>query len=128
MATTVATARASQEVPDLDGVRPRMAKAVTPSHTELRRVIAEALRRVGPIKATAADMGIDRAQLYRQLENGHLTIEKIEALGPEFASELGRMLLETFGPLSTPKARGKQRIREARAALDELDELLEYTA
>lgn len=115
----------SQEVNVLDGVRPRMAKAVTPSHAELRRVIASAIERVGPLKSAAADMGIDRAQMYRQLQNGHLTIERLEQLGPEFGAELGRLLLDAFGPLSTPQARAKQDIRDIRRLLDEVDQFLE---
>ena len=118
----------SQEVHDLDQVRPRMAKAVTPSHSALRRVIALALERVGPLKAAAEDMGIDRAQMYRQLQNGHLTIARLEALGPDFGAELGRMLLDAFGPLSTPQSRARQDIREIRRLLDELDQVVELIA
>lgn len=128
MPHTVNAAKQSQEVPGLDGVRPRMAKAVTPSHTALRRVIASALERVGPLKAAAADMGIDRAQMYRQLQNGHLTIERLEALGPEFGAELGRMLLDAFGPLSTPQARARQDIREIQRLLNEVEQALEDLA
>lgn len=118
----------SQEVASLDAVRPRMAKAVTPNRTALRRVIALALERVGPLKAAAEDMGIDRAQMYRQLQNGHLTIERLEALGPDFGAELGRMLLDAFGPLSTPQARARQDIREMRRLLEELDQVMEMIA
>jgi hypothetical protein len=128
MANSLSKAQPSQEVANLDGVRPRMAKAVTPSHTELRRVIALALERVGPLKAAAEEMGIDRAQMYRQLQNGHLTIERLEALGPAFGAELGRMLLDAFGPLSTPQARARQDIREMRRLLDELDQVVEMIA
>jgi transposase-like protein len=128
MRTTVAQPAQAQEVKSLDGVRPRMAKAVTASHTELRRVIALALERTGPLKAAAEEMGIDRAQMYRQLQNGHLTIERLEALGPAFGAELGRMLLDVFGPLSTPQARARQDIREMRRLLDELDQVMELIA
>jgi transposase-like protein len=128
MSASVKASAQSQEVSDLDGVRPRMAKAVTPSHTELRRVIAQALERVGPLKAAAEEMGIDRAQMYRQLQNGHLTIERLEALGPAFGAELGRMLLDAFGPLATPEARARQNLRDVRRLLDEVEQLLEYVA
>lgn len=128
MAQSLPRTHEAQEVNPLDGVRPKMAKAVTPSHTELRRVIASAIERVGPMKAAAADMGIDRAQMYRQLQNGHLTIERLETLGPEFGAELGRMLLDAFGPLSTPHARARQDIRDMRRLLDELDQVLEMIA
>ena len=128
MPSTVAKPERSQEVASLDGVRPRMAKAVTPSHTELRRVIALALERTGPLKAAAAEMGIDRAQMYRQLQNGHLTIERLEALGPEFGAELGRMLLDAFGPLSTPQARMRQNLRDVQRLLSEVEQFLEMVS
>lgn len=128
MSSSIGQAARSQEIPSLDGVRPQMAKAVTGSHIELRRVIALALERVGPLKAAAEEMGIDRAQMYRQLQNGHLTIERLEALGPHFGAELGRMLLDAFGPLSTPQARARQDIREMRRLLDELDQVVEQIA
>jgi hypothetical protein len=82
MSTSVPKARRSQEVPDLDSVRPVMAKAalpVTPDHTMLRAVIAGVIRSAGKLESTAGDMDIDRAQLYRQMENGHLTVENLEA-------------------------------------------------
>jgi transposase-like protein len=128
MGSSLPKSERSQEVNGLDDVRPRMAKAVTAGHTELRRVIALALERVGPLKSAAADMGIDRAQMYRQLQNGHLTIERLEALGPAFGAELGRMLLDAFGPLSTPEARARQNLRDVRRLLDEVEQLLEHVA
>lgn len=125
MHAKVAPVVRSQQREDLDTVRPVMARAVTPSPTVLRRVIADVIRRLGPVKASASDMQIDRAQLYRQLETGAITIARLEALGPEFGAELGRVLQEHFGPLSTPKARAQQRIRDARAALDDLQQFTE---
>lgn len=128
MASTLAQPKPSPEVAKLDGVRPQMAKAVTPSHAELRRVIAGAIERVGPLKAAASEMGIDRAQMYRQLQNGHLTIERLEQLGPEFGAELGRMLLDAFGPLSTPQARMRQNLRDVQRLLNEVEQFLEMVS
>lgn len=128
MPATVKASAPSQEGTSLDHVRPRMAKAVTPSHSELRRVIASAIERVGPLKSAAADMGIDRAQMYRQLQNGHLTIERLEQLGPEFGAELGRMLLDAFGPLSTPQARMRQNLRDVQRLLNEVEQFLEMVS
>jgi len=108
-----------------------MAKAeltVTASHTALRSVIAGVIRSAGKLESTADDMGVDRAQLYRQMENGHLTVERLEALDPVDYVRLGRELLEIYGPLVTPKARAKQRLRESHAALDEIEQLLEFIA
>lgn len=122
---------ASQEVLTVDDVRPRMARAEladTPSHTTLRRVIDLVLRRRGNIKASAGDMQIDRAQLYRQVENGHLTVEKLEALDAAFFADLGRELLERYGPLVSPKARARQKVREIKSALDEVEQALDLIA
>lgn len=131
MNSTVTSRSQSQEVPNLDSVRPRMAKAdgaVTVSHTPLRRVIEQAVRALGKLDATAGDMRIDRAQMYRQFENGHLTVEHLERLDVNFYVELGKQLLEHYGPLATPYARAKQKVREAREALNEIDQALELIA
>lgn len=129
MRTNLATASPSHEVPDCDGVRPRMAKAaltVTPSHTVLRDVIARVVKGASMKKeALAAEMGKDRAQMYRQLDNGHLTVEDVDSLGPDLLVTVAEELLQRVGPLATPKARAKQRIRDARALLDELDQFVE---
>lgn len=125
MSSTLSNGARSQEGTCLDSVRPSMAKAVTPSHTPLRRVIDQVIRQTGNVKAQAGDMQIDRAQLYRQLENGNLTIGRLEALGAAFCAALGRELVEQFGPLTTPAARAKQKVREMRAALEEIDQALE---
>ena len=113
----------------LDSIRPKPAKAALPvnaNQSSLRPLIAEAIRRVSTQKAAAVDMEIDPAQLTRQLQSGNLTIARLEALGPDYAAELGRLLIETFGPLSTPIARAKQDVREMRALLDRMDQALDY--
>lgn len=115
----------------LDSLRPAPAKAVlavNDGQSEFRPLITEAIRRVSSQKAAAIDMGIDPAQLTRQLQNGHLTVERLEKLGPEYAAEFGRLLLEQYGPLSTPQARAKAAIREVRRLIDELDQVLEHIA
>lgn len=119
----------STRVSSLDSVRPKPAKAdlaVNDSQSGLKPLIAEAIRRVTSQKAAAADMGIDPAQLTRQLQSGHLTVERLEALGPEYAAELGRLLVETFGPLSSPYARVKQDVREIRQLLDRIDQGVDF--
>lgn len=85
-------------------------------------------RRTGSQKAAAADMAIDPAQLTRQLANGHLTIERLEALPPTFAAELGRLLVETFGAIESPQARLLKESRELREAADRLEYLAEFVA
>lgn len=132
----MATPRVPQLYPStpsqmLDSLRPAPAKAVlavNDGQSEFRPLITEAIRRVSSQKAAAIDMGIDPAQLTRQLQNGHLTVERLEKLGPEYAAEFGRLLLEQYGPLSTPQARAKAAIREVRRLIDELDQVLEHIA
>jgi hypothetical protein len=107
------------------------AKADLHPHTAaplLREVAAQALERTSIQKVAADQIGIHRARLSHKLKDGTLNLAQLEAVGPEFCAELGRMLLDTFGPLSTPKARAKQDISEMRRLLDQLDQLLEHVA
>lgn len=82
----------------------------------------------GNARAAAIDMGIHEGHLSRQVKDGTLRIEQLEALGPAFAVKFGQELVERFSPLATPKARAKAEIREIRRRLDELDEFVEFIA
>lgn len=129
--STLPARQSSQEDTRLDSVRPRMARiepTVTASHTPFRRVIEAVIKAQGNVKAAAAEMEIDRAQLHRQMENGHLTVEKLESLDAAFYVALAKELLDEYGPLVTPIARARQKVREMRAALEEIDQVLEYIA
>jgi hypothetical protein len=97
---------ASPEVNSLDSIPLKQAKAtlrVNPSQSPLRALIGESIRAVSSQKAAALDMAIDPGQLTRQLQSGHLTIERLEALGPQFCARLGERLVQEFGPLTDPK-------------------------
>lgn len=130
MASTMRQHAQSPEVPLLDAVRPAMAKAAlsVPQSPALRAVVGSVLELAGPKKAVADTLGKDRSQIRRQLESGTLDLRDLEALGPEFYVDLAKEILETYGPLATPQARAKARLREARAILDELDQALELIA
>jgi hypothetical protein len=132
MGSRVATAAVSREVPNCDEVRPRMAKAeiaVTDGHTLLRSVIQTLIRNAPDKKEKlAADMGKDRAQMYRQSENGHLTVEDLDALGLDFLMKMALEVLEQVGPLQTPQAKARQDIRDIRRLLEDIEQALEFVA
>lgn len=94
--------------------------AVNDSQSPLRVIVAATIQRIGSQKAAAGDMGIDAAQLTRQLQNGHLTLERLEALGDVFCAELGRALLEEYGAsVKSPKERAREQLPElVRAILE----------
>lgn len=120
-----------QGAPVLDVGRPRQAKAdlradeTTPL---LRDVAATAIERTDIQKEVADQIGIHRSRLTHKIKDGSLTLKQLEELGPRFAVLLGQELLETYGPLATPKARAKEDIRTIRKLLDELDQALELIA
>lgn len=131
MSSSINSAVRSEEVNPLDSIRPKPAKAglsVNASQSPMRGLIAEAIERSGTKKAAAGDMEIDPAQLNRQLQNGHLTVERLESLPAAFAAEFGRLLVEEFAPLATPKARIRELSRRQREIADELAQLSEYVA
>lgn len=128
MPSNLSNAERSEEINPLDSIRLRPAKAslrVNGSQCDVRGLIAETIRDTSSQKAAASDMEIDPAQLTRQLQNGHLTIERIEALGPVFAAKLGERLIETYAPLVDPKAEARRSIRDIEARLDTLKQFIE---
>lgn len=123
MSSSFSAAVRSEEVNPLDSIRLKPAKAtllVKDGQSELRGLIAETIRLVSTQKAAAIDMAIDQAQLTRQLQNGHLTVERLESLGPAFAAKLGERLIEEYGPLTDPKSYA----RKALAAIEEATKVL----
>lgn len=129
MGTSLPKALPSTRVDVLDSVRPAPAKAalkVNDSQFALTAVVSDSIRSVTTQKAAAIDMEIDEGQLSRELQSGRLTLARLERLGPDVAAEIGRRLLEQYGPLATPHARARQTVRAIRKALDDLDQYLEH--
>ena len=131
MGSSLAADRRSMESNSLDTVEPRMAKASLDGQSRsigLTEVVKDALiRHYGSLKAAALSMQMDQGQLTRELQSGDFKMRRLES-DAHLATELGKELVERFGPLSTPKARGKQKLREMRAAIEELDQLLEQVS
>jgi hypothetical protein len=112
----------------LADVRATEHKGAQEAARHLREVAKDAIRRVGKQGAAAIDIGIHEGRLAHKLSDGTISLAELEKLGPHYAAEFGRQLLERFGALATPQARARQKIREARQALDELDQFLEHIA
>jgi hypothetical protein len=113
----------------LSGLHGTPAKASLPPKpgvTELRLVAKEAIQRVGKQSAAATDIGISDGRLSAKLEDGTLSLRELERLGPHYAAEFGRQLLERFGPLATPHARARQLLQEHRRIADELFAIIEH--
>lgn len=119
------------EINSLDSVRPEPAKAnltVNGGQSPLRSLTAEAIRRTGSQKEAAFEAGVDPAQLTRQLQTGHLTLERLERMGPSRLAELGRLMVETYAPLETPQARIREKAGELETIAREMRQLAEYIA
>lgn len=129
MARMVPDPAASTRFNSIDPPRPvagAVDSGVTADQRRLRVVVSDVIRRTGSQKAAAVDMQIDPGQLARQLQTGHLTVERLEALGPAFCAEFGRALIEQYGvELETPDARIHRLARQLRAVADEIDQAAE---
>ena len=132
MGHSVPNAARSAEVNPLDGVRPRMAKADLDGQSlsrEMTSIVRDALvRHFGSLKAAAIDMQIDPGQLTRELDGGKLNLARLAKCGAAFLLKFGELMVEHAQPLSTPKARGMQMVREIETKCQELRQLLEHVA
>lgn len=96
--------------------------------TNVREVAAEARARVVKLESAADEIGIHPARLSHKFTDGTLTLAQIERLGPTYAAELGRLLVEQFAPLATPAARIRKLADEQERIAAELRQLSEYVA
>lgn len=116
----------------LADVRPQQAKAnigAQATASSLREVAADTIRMVsGNARAAAIDINIHEGHLSRQLKDGTIRLEQLEALGPVFAAKFGKELVEKFGPLSDPKDEARRAIRDIEERLHLLRQLVEHVA
>lgn len=96
--------------------------------TPLRALASEARERVMKLSTAADACEVTESRMSHKFSDGKLTLEEQEALGPEYLVELGRQLLEAYGPLVTPQARMRNAIREIRRRCDEAEQFLEFIA
>lgn len=116
----------------LVSVRPTMAKADIPDNTDapsLSPLVKDAAKTAyGKQGAAAAQLAKDEGNFARDVREKRMTLGDMETLGAAFLVAFATGVLTTYGPLATPMSRAKQKVRDARSALDELDQLLEYLA
>lgn len=94
--------------------------------SRLRDVCADTIRTVsGNARAAAIDINIHEGHLSRQLKDGTIRIEQLEALGPVFAAKFGQELVDKFGPLTDPKAEAHRAIRDIEDRLSTLKQFVE---
>lgn len=106
MRTSIARAHRPGEVKPVDlpliGATPRKADsptAVNPADGDwILGVAAEALDRVMQRKEAAITMGMDQAQMTRQLSgDGHLSLRRLGLLGENYWREFANVLRDRFG-------------------------------
>jgi len=117
----------------IDGVRPTPAKATLRDQSSsidanaqsigMTAVVKDALiRHYGSLKAAAITFGMDQGQLTRELQSGDFKFRRLDQDEAAKAC-VARALYEAFGHMD-PKAQARRLIREARARLDELAEVV----
>lgn len=125
--STVARAEHGRPVNTLDSVRPRQAKASLDGQSPsiaLTSVVRDALQRhYGSLKAAAISLRMDQGQLTRELQTGDFKLEKLERADDDAKAFIAKALHEACGD-NDPRAQARRLIREARARLDELAEVV----
>lgn len=116
----------------LADVHPTQAKAhlgAQATASRLREVAADTIRMVsGNARAAAIDINIHEGHLSRQLKDGTIRLEQLEALGPAFAAKFGQELVEKFGALADPKTAARASIREIEERLSLLKQFVDDVA
>lgn len=132
MGTTVRQSDSASHRELLADVRPTPVKAQLgpqASASTLRDVCADTIRIVsGNARAGAIDIGIHEGHLSRQLKDGTIRLEQLEALGPAFAARFGQELIERFGALRDPKSEARRVIRDIEERLSVLKQFVEDVA
>ncbi len=109
-----------------------MAKATLDSQVlsiEMSAVVRDALvRHFGSLKAAAIEMDMDQGQLTRELDTGKLNLARLAKCGAAFLLRFGSLMVEHAQPLSTPRARAKELIKQRQRIDAEFESLLEYIA
>lgn len=131
MNSTVATARPSDPVRNLDTIRPTQARAVLRSDhigLALGVVIKDAVvKHYGSVKAAAISLNnVDPSLMMRELEAGK--IGRLEQADDAAKAAIAAALFDAYGQLEDPKARARRALREVEARIREVDAYLEYAA
>lgn len=136
MASTLPKAEPSSPVRSLDSIRPEMAKAGLHRTGESEPVgssdgvgFDDVIRKAvvqhyGSVKAAAISLKVDPSLMQREFEAGKFA--RLNEADPTAKAAIADALFETFGHLEDPAARVRRSIRDARRALDEVEQHLEY--
>lgn len=95
--------------------------------TDLRGPAVEARERTVKLESAAADIGIHQSRLSHKFSDGSITLRELGRLGPDYAAEFGRQLVEQYGPLSDPKDRIRRKCDEMQAILNEVRQFVEVS-
>lgn len=127
MASTVATARSSDPVPSLDGLRPTPAKAGLRGDQRgpsVCTVMAEAViaHYGGSVKEAAFALQVDRSLMMREFKAGDF--HRIDALDDVAKAAIFAAVHEAFGPLTTVGARARHLFQQRRKLDQEIEQLV----
>lgn len=132
MAITVASTAQAMERKSLADVCGKPVKAALAPQlpaTDLRRDAAEAMRRVSSQKSAAITIGLDEGRLSHKNSDGTLTLAQLEKLGPDYAAELGKSLVEKYAPLAaSPLEQIEKRLDEIQALVNEVRQGVRHVA
>lgn len=103
-----------------DATRPKADVHPQSSATELRELAAEARVRTVKLESAADEIGIHPSRLSHKFSDGSVTLAQLEKLGAHYAFELGRQLVERYGPLSNPHDYADRLLLEAERLIFEL--------
>lgn len=102
-------------------------KAERDPHTpacDMRTHAAEVLGRTHKQEVAARLIGISQSRVSHKFSEGTVTIKELEALGVDYMVGLANQILDVYGPLaSSPAARLRQIAKDARALLEEIDQI-----
>lgn len=114
----------SVPVHTLDGVVTKNLKAGLRSQSAVNAVVQEALQRYFGKQSTAAEaLGMDAAQLSRELRSGDFKLERLDRLEPDAKAFIAESLREALGAYSR-EDRARRLIRDIRQRCDELWEVV----
>lgn len=93
--------------------------------SDLRGAAAEARSRAVKLESAADDIGIHPSRLSHKFADGSLRLSELEKLGPKFALEFGKELVERHGPLSDPKDHARKLCDAIQAQVNELRQFID---
>ncbi len=130
MSSKVATASYTSQRDSLADVRPHQVKADLPRQveaSELPELTIHAIRRAyGKVLTAAAKLEMHEASLGRAVKEGDLKLKQLATLGPKTLAELGKVLVETYGPMAdSPEHQADKQIDRILEAANELRQYIE---